>query len=75
MPKPATCTCGKRLSKKHWYYRNGGYYCKRRCFEEAQAKAAQDKAAKAAEQKPAQPAEAKPEPKTEKAASQPAASS
>jgi len=50
MPKPATCTCGKRLSKKRWYYRNGGYYCKPRCFEEAQAKAKQ----KAAEAKPAE---------------------
>jgi len=52
--------CGKRLSKKQWYYRNGKFFCKQRCFHENVEKAAADKAkadAKAAEEKVA--AEAK----------------
>ena len=40
--KSAACSsCGKRLNRKHWYYRNGAYFCKRRCWETAQAKAAE----------------------------------
>jgi len=42
--RPATCAhCDKRLSKKQWYYRNGKWFCKRRCWEDAKAKAAQEK--------------------------------
>lgn len=34
--KPATCTkCGKKLSRKSWYYRNGRYYCNKRCWKSA----------------------------------------
>ena len=43
--KPSTCpACGKRLSKKQWFYRNGQYFDKRRCFYTARDKAAQDSA-------------------------------
>ena len=39
--RPATCTsCGKRLNRKQWYYRNGKYFCKRRCWVTEQEKAA-----------------------------------
>lgn len=38
--RSATCTsCGKRLSRKQWYYRNGHYYCKKRCWVTAAQKA------------------------------------
>lgn len=31
--RAATCTsCGKRLNRKQWYYRNGKYFCKKRCW-------------------------------------------
>lgn len=40
--KPANCMkCNKRLQRKVWYYRNGGYYCSKRCWKaavEAEAK-------------------------------------
>lgn len=50
MPKPAACaSCGKRLSKKQWYYRNGQHYCKPHCWDTAKAKAAAEGAKKAAE--------------------------
>lgn len=45
--RPSACAdCGKRLSKKQWYYRNGQFYCKRRCWETAKEKA--DKASNTA---------------------------
>ena len=38
--RPTACaSCAKRLSKKQWYYRNGQFYCKRRCWETAKDKA------------------------------------
>ena len=39
--KPANCMkCNKHLQRKMWYYRNGGYYCSKRCWKSAvQAKA------------------------------------
>jgi len=47
--RPATCTsCGKRLSRKQWYYRNGNYFCKRRCWETEQEKATKESASKEA---------------------------
>ena len=53
--KAATCTsCGKRLNRKSWFYRNGKYFCKRRCWDtevDKMAKESQEKAAKAAEAK------------------------
>jgi len=34
--RPANCsTCNKRLSKKSWYYRNGKFFCKKRCWDTA----------------------------------------
>jgi hypothetical protein len=53
--RAATCTsCGKRLNRKSWYYRNNKYFCKQRCWDtEAakMAKEAKEKAAKEAEAK------------------------
>ena len=50
MPKPSACaSCGKRLSKKQWYYRNGQHYCNQRCWETAKAKALADGVKKAEE--------------------------
>ena len=49
--RPATCaSCGKRLNRKSWYYRNGTFFCKKRCWVTESAKAAG--AAKAAAAKP-----------------------
>jgi hypothetical protein len=46
--RPTNCpVCNKRLSRKQWYYRNGQYYCKKRCLETAQEKAKEEAAAKA----------------------------
>ena len=43
--RPATCaSCGKRLNRKHWYYRNGKYFCKKRCWVTEQEKAAKESA-------------------------------
>ncbi len=45
--KAAACTsCGKRLNRKSWFYRNGKYFCKRRCWVTEQAKAAKAVAVK-----------------------------
>ena len=41
--RPSVCaSCGKRLGKKQWYYRNGQFYCKPRCWETAKAKVTAD---------------------------------
>lgn len=46
--RSATCSsCGKRLNRKQWYYRNGKYFCKRRCWVTEQEKAAKESAGKA----------------------------
>ena len=30
--RPEECqACGKALTKKSWYYRNGGYFCNKQC--------------------------------------------
>ena len=59
--RPTNCPiCNKRLSRKSWYYRNGQYYCKKRCWETAQEKA-KEEAAKLADAKA--PAEANAESK------------
>ena len=43
--KPSTCpVCSKRLSKKQWFYRNGQYFDKKRCFYTAREKAEQENA-------------------------------
>jgi hypothetical protein len=34
--KPASCiTCSKSIKKKRWYYRDGKYYCSKRCWQAA----------------------------------------
>ena len=33
-------SCNKRLFRKKQYYRNGAYYCNKRCFQAAAVKAA-----------------------------------
>jgi len=54
--KAAACTsCGKRLNRKRWYYRNGQYFCKKRCWITAHEKAATD-AAEASKKDAAPPA-------------------
>ena len=51
--RAAACTqCGKRLNRKSWYYRNGKYFCKRRCWVTESEKAANE-AAKAEQEKAA----------------------
>lgn len=77
--RPSVCAhCAKRLSKKQWYYRNGKFFCKQRCFREHLEKMAAD-TAKAAEAKAAEAANAAAEPKSEapapKEGSQPAPAS
>ena len=33
--KPTNCAdCNKPIRKKRWYYRNGKYYCSKRCFKD-----------------------------------------
>ena len=54
--RPAACaSCGKRLNRKSWYYRNGKFFCKRRCWVTESVKAA-DAAKAAAEKKAAEAA-------------------
>ena len=67
--RAAACSsCGKRLNRKQWYYRNGKYFCKRRCWVTEQEKA-QTEAAKAKDAAKPQPAAeaAKPEPAAKEA--------
>ena len=41
--RPATCaSCGKRLNRKQWYYRNGKFFCKKRCWVTEQGKVAKE---------------------------------
>lgn len=35
----ACASCGKRLTRKQWYYRNGRYFCTRRCWDTEREKA------------------------------------
>ena len=67
--RPTQCaSCNKRMSKKTWYYRNGQYFCKKRCYEEFKAKAAKEAQDKKEEAAPKDTkAEAKPAPAAEKA--------
>ena len=52
--RSATCTsCGKRLNRKSWYYRNGKYYCKKRCWVAENEKAATESAKQEAAKTPA----------------------
>lgn len=64
--RPTNCAvCNKAFKHKHWYYKNGKYFCTKRCWEkfdtETKAKAAEAKA-KEAEAK-AKEAESKEPPK------------
>ena len=60
--RAAACSsCGKRLNRKQWYYRNGKYFCKKRCWVTEQEKAATE-AAKAKDAAKPAPEAAKPEP-------------
>ena len=46
--RAAACTsCGKRLNRKQWYYRNGKYFCKKRCWVKEAEKIAKESAEKA----------------------------
>ena len=50
--KPSTCaSCNKSIKNKRWYYRNGKYYCSKRCWQTAVKK----------EKAPAQSQEATPQ--------------
>ena len=41
--KPTNCkNCNKKLSKKKWYYRNGNYFCNKRCWQAFDAKEKQE---------------------------------
>ncbi|MBI4356039.1 MAG: hypothetical protein HY597_06305 [Candidatus Omnitrophica bacterium] len=36
--RPTNCAqCNKRLSRKAWYFRNGKYFCTKRCWKDAVA--------------------------------------
>lgn len=57
-PKPTNCAdCNKALKEKTWYYRNGKYYCNKRCAKTGWGKIQQEK--KEAKAKAKQEAEAK----------------
>ena len=48
--KPANCaSCNKSIKNKRWYYRNGKYYCSKRCWQTAVKK---DKAPAQAQETP-----------------------
>ena len=48
--RPANCaSCNKSIKNKRWYYRNGKYYCSKRCWQTASKK---DKAPAAAQETP-----------------------
>ena len=43
--KPANCAgCNKSIRKKRWYYRNGKFYCTKRCWKTASKKEEKPKA-------------------------------
>lgn len=42
--KPDKCEhCGKALGRVKWYYRNSGYYCTKRCWQEFKKKREEEK--------------------------------
>ncbi|MBU4377014.1 MAG: hypothetical protein KKD29_05995 [Candidatus Omnitrophica bacterium] len=56
--RPTNCAaCNKAFKHKLWHYRNGKYFCNKRCWEkfdaEIKAKAAEAKAKEAGTQEPA----------------------
>lgn len=41
--RPSNCAgCNKSIKKKRWYYRNGKYYCTKRCWKNTLKKDAKD---------------------------------
>ncbi len=47
--KPVNCAaCKKSIRKKRWYYRDGNYYCTKRCWSTATKKPAKTEEAPAA---------------------------
>jgi hypothetical protein len=47
--KPANCAgCNKSIKKKRWYYRNGKFYCTKRCWTASTKKAENKEEAPAA---------------------------
>lgn len=39
--KPSNCTqCNKPLKRGNWYYRNGKFYCNKRCWKKSTEKVA-----------------------------------
>lgn len=45
--KPSNCAaCNKSLKRKRWYYRNGKYYCTKRCWKTILKKEEKPSAAK-----------------------------
>ncbi len=44
--KPTNCMqCNKRLKRKNWYYRNGSYFCNKRCWKATLKKMSSNKKA------------------------------
>ena len=68
---PTECAaCGKALKKKLWYFRNGAFYCTKKCYKrkaEEERKKAEEEKKKAEEEKN----KAEEEKKTEEAKHQP----
>lgn len=54
-PSGACTSCGKRLGKKHWYYRNGQYFCKKSCWKTTADKAKEEQSKPTADKPPAEP--------------------
>lgn len=47
--KPSNCaSCNKSIKKKCWYYRNGKFFCSKRCWEDLRDKEAKAKEATSA---------------------------
>jgi hypothetical protein len=34
--RKACANCNKSMKRVKWYYRNGGYYCNKTCFQKKQ---------------------------------------
>ena len=61
--KPVNCAvCNKSIKKKRYYYRNGKYYCTKRCWKTTVKKEDKESAEKLAQNPQEKPAAAKTEP-------------
>ncbi len=57
---PTNCVmCNKAFKHKKWYYKNGGYFCTKRCWKKFAEEKAKEKAEKAAKESEAKEAAAK----------------